>query len=111
MFLCEDVPIFMEKFVDHEFLFGVQIAPYMSDLRGLVRGEWDCLAEVVLQLDGHLRGLGLRHDWVRVGHGQDFLQVLEFYGCQKHVGHLAALPIAVLCTLYIPFDGGDSIWA
>jgi hypothetical protein len=34
----------------------------MSDLRGLIQGEWDHLAEVVLRLDGHLRGLGLEHE-------------------------------------------------
>jgi hypothetical protein len=42
-------------------LFGALIL-YMSDLRGLIQGEWDHLAEVVLRLDGHLRGLGLEHE-------------------------------------------------
>jgi hypothetical protein len=41
---CKDVCIFLEEFDKHKFLFGVQIAPYMSDLRGLIGGEWDPLA-------------------------------------------------------------------
>jgi hypothetical protein len=34
-------------------------------LGGLIRGEWDHLAECVLRLDGQLGRLGLEHDWVR----------------------------------------------
>jgi hypothetical protein len=62
---CEDVPIFLEEFDEREFLFRIQIIPHMSDLGGLIRGEWNGLAELVPKLDGQLGGLGLRHDWVR----------------------------------------------
>jgi hypothetical protein len=62
MLSCKDVPIFLEEFDEHKFLFKIQIIPHMSDLRGLTRGEWNSLTEVVLQLFGQFRGLGLRHN-------------------------------------------------
>jgi hypothetical protein len=67
MLPCEDVPIFLEEFDEHEFLFGIQTVAYMSNLRHLLRGQQNCLAECVLWLDGRLRGLGLERDWVRGG--------------------------------------------
>jgi hypothetical protein len=42
---CKDVSIFLEEFDDHEYLFGVQIVAYMSNLGRLLRGQWDYLAE------------------------------------------------------------------
>jgi hypothetical protein len=34
----EDIPIFLEEFDKHEFLFGVQIAAYVSNLGRLLHG-------------------------------------------------------------------------
>jgi hypothetical protein len=62
---CVDVPIFLEEFDECEFLFGIQIVPHMSNLGGLIRGEWDSLAECVLWSDGHLGRLDLGRDQVR----------------------------------------------
>jgi hypothetical protein len=59
---CEEVPIFLEEFDEREFLFGVQIVAYVSNLGRFLRGQRDHFAEGVLQLDGRLRGLGLGHD-------------------------------------------------
>jgi hypothetical protein len=61
---CENVLIFLDEFDEREFLFGIQIISHMSDLGGIIRGEWNGLAELVLQLDGQLVGLGLGHDRV-----------------------------------------------
>jgi hypothetical protein len=35
----------MVEFEKHEFLFVIQIIPYVSNLRRLFRGKWDSLAE------------------------------------------------------------------
>jgi hypothetical protein len=35
----------MVEFDEHEFLFVIQIIPYVSNLRRLLRGKWDSLAE------------------------------------------------------------------
>jgi hypothetical protein len=83
----------------------------MSNLGGIIQREWDCLAELVLRLDGHLGSLAFRHNWVRVGLNQGFLQLLELCRCKKHVSHLVALPIIVISTFYIPSEGDDSVWA
>jgi hypothetical protein len=64
MLPCEDVPIFLEEFDEREFLFGIQTIAYVSNLGRLLRGQWNGFAEWVLQLDGHLGDLGLRHDRV-----------------------------------------------
>jgi hypothetical protein len=61
---CEDIPIFLEEFDKHEFLFGIQTIAYMSHLERFLRGQWGCLAECVLWLEGHLGSLGFRHDQV-----------------------------------------------
>jgi hypothetical protein len=37
-FHAKDVPIFLEEFGEREFLFGVQITSYVSNLRGLLCG-------------------------------------------------------------------------
>jgi hypothetical protein len=63
-FPCEDVPIFLEEFDEHEFLFGIEVVAYVSNLGRLLYGQWNYLVECVLRLDGHLGGLGLEHDWV-----------------------------------------------
>jgi hypothetical protein len=57
---CEDVLIFLEEFDEREFLFGIQIVAYVSNI------------------GGH----GLGHDWVCGGGGlgQGLLQLLELYG-------------------------------
>jgi hypothetical protein len=43
--LFKDVPIFLEEFDESKFLFGVQTNPHVSNLRGLIRGKWDRIAE------------------------------------------------------------------
>jgi hypothetical protein len=45
MLPCKDVPIFLKEFDQHEFLFGIQIIPHVSYLRGLIRGQGDRLAK------------------------------------------------------------------
>jgi hypothetical protein len=74
---CEDVHIFLEEFDEREFLFGIQIVAYVSNLGRFLRGQQSHLAECVLQLDGHL---GLGHDRVWWGLGQGLLQLLELCG-------------------------------
>jgi hypothetical protein len=49
-FPCKDVPIFLEEFDEHEFLFGIQVFAYMSSLGKFLRRQWDLLAECILQL-------------------------------------------------------------
>jgi hypothetical protein len=61
---CKDVPILLEEFDEREFLFGIQIVAYVSNLGRLLHRQWNHLAECVLQLDGCLEGLGLGHDRV-----------------------------------------------
>jgi hypothetical protein len=61
---CEDAPIFLEEIEEREFLFGIQIAAYVSNLERFLRGKRNCLAKCVLRLDGRLGGLGLEHEWV-----------------------------------------------
>jgi hypothetical protein len=61
---CEDAPIFLEEFEEREFLFGIQIAAYVSNLGRFLRGKQNHLVECVLRLDGRLGGLGLGHEWV-----------------------------------------------
>jgi hypothetical protein len=106
---CEDVPIFLEKFDEREFLFVVQIIAYVSNLGRLLHGQRDYFAEQVLWLDAHLGGIGLRHDRVWGGLIQGLLQVLEFYGRCESINHLAALPVAVIGTLDICSDGDDTM--
>jgi hypothetical protein len=36
---CEDVPIFLEEFDEREFLFGVQIVAYVSNLERFLHGQ------------------------------------------------------------------------
>jgi hypothetical protein len=52
----KDVPIFLEEFDKHEFLFGVQINAYVNNLGGLLHGHRDYFVERVLQLDRRLGG-------------------------------------------------------
>jgi hypothetical protein len=61
---CEDVPIFLEKFDEREFLFGIQIVAYVSNLGRFIRGQWNHLVDGVLRLDGRLGGIGVSHDRV-----------------------------------------------
>jgi hypothetical protein len=42
---CEDVPILLEEFDKHKFLFGVQVIAHVSNLGRLLRGQWDHLPE------------------------------------------------------------------
>jgi hypothetical protein len=49
---CEDVPIFLEKFDEREFLFAIQIVSHVSNLGGLTREQLDGHVELVLWLDG-----------------------------------------------------------
>jgi hypothetical protein len=57
----EDVPIFMEEFDDREFLFGIEIFAYVSNLGRLLHRQQNRLTECILQLDGRL---SLGHDRV-----------------------------------------------
>jgi hypothetical protein len=61
---CEDVPILLEEFDEREFLFGIQIVAYVSNLGRFLRGQRNRLAECVLWLDRRVGGLGLGHDRV-----------------------------------------------
>jgi hypothetical protein len=94
-FPCEDVSIFLEEFHEREFLFRIQAVAYVSNHGRLLRGQQNCLVECVLWLDGHLGGLGLRHDWVWWGLDQGLLQLLELYGCCQSVGCLTTLRVIV----------------
>jgi hypothetical protein len=107
---CEDVRIFLEEFDEREFLFGIQTVAHVSHLRRFLHGQWDCLAECVLWLDGRLGSLGLRHDRVWVGLGQGLLQLLELCRCQQSFGSLSILPIRVKSPLDISHDGDDATW-
>jgi hypothetical protein len=78
-FPCKDVPIFLKEFDERELLFGIQTVAYVSNLGRLLRGQRNCLAECVLQQDGRLGGLGLRHYRVWGGLSQDLLQLFELY--------------------------------
>jgi hypothetical protein len=62
---CEDVPIILEEFDEHKFLFRIQTIFHISDLGGLIPGEWNCLTEFIIWLDGQLGSHGLGHDWVQ----------------------------------------------
>jgi hypothetical protein len=42
---CEDVHVFLEEFDEREFPIGVQTIDYVSILRRLLCGQWDCLAQ------------------------------------------------------------------
>jgi hypothetical protein len=59
---CKDVPIFLDKFDECEFLFGIQCVAYVSNLGRLLRRQRYLLAECVLWLDAHFGGLGVGHD-------------------------------------------------
>jgi hypothetical protein len=45
---CEDVPIFLEEFDELEFLFGIQIVAYVSNLGRFLHGQQNRLAECTL---------------------------------------------------------------
>jgi hypothetical protein len=45
---CEDVPIFVEEFDEHEFLLEIQGIAYVSNIGRFLRGQRDRLAECVL---------------------------------------------------------------
>jgi hypothetical protein len=80
----------------------------VSNLGRLLRGQWGCHAECVLQLDGLLGGLDLRHDRVWGGLGQGLLQLLELYSCHHSVGCLTALPITVNSPSDVSPEGDDT---
>jgi hypothetical protein len=69
----EDVPIFLEEFDEREFLFGIQVVAYVSNLGGFLRGQWDRLPECVPWLGGRLGGIGLGRDRVWGGLSQGLL--------------------------------------
>jgi hypothetical protein len=76
---CEDVPILLEEFDEHEFLFGIQIVAYVSNLGTFLRGQRNRLAECVLRLDGNVLevlALGMTGSG---GLSQGMLQLLELY--------------------------------
>jgi hypothetical protein len=49
---CKDVPIFLERFDDCEFLFGIQTISHVSDLRGITQEQLNDLVELILRVDG-----------------------------------------------------------
>jgi hypothetical protein len=102
---CEDVPIFVEEFDECEFLFGIQIVAYVSNLERFLHGQRNRLAKCILWLDGHLGGLGLGHDRVLGGLGQGLLQLLELCGHRQSVSCLTTLPIIVKSPLDVSPDG------
>jgi hypothetical protein len=77
----------MEEFDEREFLLGIQIVSYVSNLRRLLHGQRNHLTECVLWLDGCLGGLGHGHDlvWGGGGLGQGLLQLLKLYGCRQSI--------------------------
>jgi hypothetical protein len=62
--LCEDAPIFLDKFDQRKFLFRIQVVAYASNLGRLLHEQRNHLAECVLRLNGRLGGLDLGHDGV-----------------------------------------------
>jgi hypothetical protein len=44
---CEDVLIVLVEFDEREFLFGIQIASHMVNLRGVTREQLDGFVELV----------------------------------------------------------------
>jgi hypothetical protein len=58
---CEDIPIFLEEFDEHEFLFGIQGVAYVSNHGRFLRRQQNLFAECIFRLD---RLLGIRHDRV-----------------------------------------------
>jgi hypothetical protein len=102
---CKRVPIFLEEFDEHEFIFGIQTVAYVSNLGRILRGQWNHIAECVLRLDGCLGGLGLGHDRVWGGHSQGLLQLLELYGRRRSVICLATLPVTIKSPLDVSPDG------
>jgi hypothetical protein len=54
---CEDAPIFLEEFDECKFLFGIQIASHMSNLRGVTQEQLDGLVELILRFDGQVGSL------------------------------------------------------
>jgi hypothetical protein len=91
----KDVPIFLEEFDEHKFLFGIQTVAYVRNLGMLLCGQWNHLVECVLRLDGRLGGPGLRHDRVWGRLGQSILQFLELCGRRQSVDCLTTLPVAI----------------
>jgi hypothetical protein len=45
---CEYVPTFLEEFDEREFLFRIQIVPYMRNFGGVTQRKWNGLVELVL---------------------------------------------------------------
>jgi hypothetical protein len=103
----EDVPIFLEEFDEREFLFGIQIVAYVSNLRRFLRGQHNHLAECVLQLDGRL---GLGHDRVWEGLSQGLLELLELCRHRQSVSCLTTLFVTVKSPFDISPDGDDATW-
>jgi hypothetical protein len=101
---CEDVPIFLEEFDEHKFVFAIQTIAHVSDHGRLPHGQQNGFAERVLQLDGRL---GLRHYQVWGRLSQILLQVLEFCGCCESVNRLVALSIIVKGLLDVSPNGDD----
>jgi hypothetical protein len=46
MLPCKNVPIFLEEYDEHEFLFRVQTVAYVSHLRRFLRRQWAILLSV-----------------------------------------------------------------
>jgi hypothetical protein len=57
----KDVPIFLEEFDEHKFLFRIQGVAYVSNLDRFLRRQQHLLAKCVLRLDVHFGDLGVWH--------------------------------------------------
>jgi hypothetical protein len=71
MLPCKDVPIFLEEFDEHEFLYGIQFVAYVSNLGRFLHRQWYLLAECILWFDGCFGRLGAGNDRVRGGGEED----------------------------------------
>jgi hypothetical protein len=90
--------------------YRIQTIAHVSHLGRFLHGQWDCLTECVLQLDGRLESLGLGHDQVWGELGQGLLQLLELCRCQRSISSLTTLPVAVKSTLDVSPDGDGNTW-
>jgi hypothetical protein len=75
---CKDVPIFLEEFDEHEFLFGIQGVAYVSNLGRFLCRQRYLLVECVLRLDECFGGHGVGHDRVRGDSAKDSFSSWSF---------------------------------
>jgi hypothetical protein len=83
----KDVPIFLEEFDKHEFLFEIQGVAYVSNLGRFLHRQWYLLPKCVL------------------------FQLPVFCRCCQSISHLVALLVVVISSLDVSLDGDDSTWS